>query len=180
MVTRSLSRPCYPEDVPMSRGRPHRRFRRLSGALWKMLGPRTAGGHAMFLVSGACNRALANTLLREPLITHRELTSASPSLSRSFSQARGGAPACLASSSSSSPGSSSPSLRPGYRISYSASDVHGSRLPAMRPRNALSRGYVEREVVPFAFLLSLLEFGRTECLSKLKKNPCNCTLLSLT
>lgn len=101
MVARSSSRPCCPEDVPMSRGRPHRRFRRLSRELWKMLGPRAAGGHAMFLVSGACNRALANTLLREPLITHRELTSAllylSSSLSLSLKLAE--ASTCLASSS---------------------------------------------------------------------------------
>lgn len=100
----------------MSRGRPHRRFRRpLEDA-----GPESTR-RPCHVPRERCvqPRALANTLLREPLITHpRELTSAFlflfllPRFKVTIAR--------LASSSS---------LRPGYQISCSFSDVHGSQLP---------------------------------------------------
>lgn len=99
-------RPCCPEDVPMSRGRPHRRFRRP----WKMLGPESTRGRCHVPREWCVQpRALANTLLREPLIIHPELTSAFPSLSSARKDFH----------------SFSPLPR---RISYSF-DVYGSQLP---------------------------------------------------
>jgi len=117
----------------MSRGRPHRRFRRH----WKMLGLRSTRGHVMFPRERCVQaRALANTLLREPLITKQELTSASLRLFLSLSLSLFPLSFCLSFYATRRLPFVS-LLRLGYRISYSASDVHGSQLPRYNVRRLL-------------------------------------------
>lgn len=107
-------RPCCPEDVPMSRGRPHRRFHRpLEDA-----GPESTRGPCHVPRERCVQpRALANTLLREPLNNPPERVNLCLSPSFSFPESLSLASLLL------------PSPRPGYQISCSSSDVHGSRSP---------------------------------------------------